>query len=129
MNIEEINSLTNRVIAAAIEVHSVLGPGLLESAYHQALLKELELRGIKAQKEVPLPIFYKGYRLESTYRVDILVEDELILELKASDPNPYFAQQLLTYLRLSNKEVGLLLNFKYEKMKDGIQRLRNFDCK
>ncbi len=119
----EINELTEQVIGAAIEVHRELGPGLLESAYRMCLVHELYLRGIQCRTEVDLPLQYKGVKLDCGYRVDVLVEDVLVLELKTVDQfAPIHDAQLLTYLRLGGWPVGLLLNFNVPVLKDGIRR-------
>lgn len=116
--------LTSQIIGAAIEVHRVLGPGLLESAYETCLCYELRQRNIPFVKEVPLPISYKGVALDCGYRVDICVDDRVLLELKSVDEIcDLHRAQLLTYLRLSGKKVGLLLNFNVPVLKDGIVRM------
>src|SRR5579885_1572199 len=104
--------ITGDVIGAAIEVHRSFGPGLLESAYERCLCRELELRGIVFRQQVSLPVEYKGLRLEEAYRIDLLVADVVVVELKCVDQlHPVHEAQLLTYLRLSGKKVGLLINF------------------
>jgi GxxExxY protein len=104
--------LTEQVIGAAIEVHRTLGPGLLESAYEECLCHELHFHGLKFQRQVPLPIQYKGINLDCGYRIDLVVEDAVILELKCIEHVlPVHEAQLLTYLKLTGKRVGLLLNF------------------
>ena len=104
--------LTERVIGAAIEVHRALGPGLLESAYEECLCHELRLRGIRFQRQVPLPVNYKGVKLDCGYRVDLIVENVLVLELKCLEHVlPVHEAQLLTYLKLTGTRVGLILNF------------------
>ena len=114
---------TEGIIGAAIEVHRELGPGLLESAYEECLCHELTLRGTAFERQVELPIGYKGLQLDCGYRLDVLVESAVILELKAVDQIlPVHEAQLLTYLRLSRKRVGLLLNFNVPALKDGILR-------
>jgi GxxExxY protein len=114
---------TEAIIGAAIEVHRQLGPGLLESAYEECLCHELRLRGRAFERQVELPICYKGLQLDCGYRLDILVENAVILELKAVDQMlPVHEAQLLTYLRLSRKKVGLLLNFNVPALKEGIIR-------
>ena len=103
---------TEQVIGAAIEVHRALGSGLLESAYEECLCHELHLRGIAFQRQVPLPVHYKGVSLECGYRLDVVVEDSIILELKCiENVLPVHEAQLLTYLKLTGKRVGLLINF------------------
>ena len=115
--------ITEGIIGAAIEVHRALGPGLLESAYEECLCHELNLRGLEFKRQVPLPLAYKGVKLNCGYRLDIVVEDEVIVEVKAVEkPLPLYEAQLLTYLRLSGKRVGLLLNFNVAVLKDGIVR-------
>ena len=115
--------ITEGIIGAAIEVHRALGPGLLESAYEESLCHELNLRGLEFKRQVPLPLAYKGVKLNCGYRLDIVVEDEVIVEVKAVEkPLPLYEAQLLTYLRLSGKRVGLLLNFNVAVLKDGIVR-------
>lgn len=105
-------ALTERIIGAAIEVHRSLGPGLLESAYQECLCHELHLRGLHFERQVPLPISYKGISLECGYRIDLVVESEVVVELKCVEHVlPVHEAQLLTYLRLLNKRVGLILNF------------------
>ena len=115
--------LSDQVIGAAIEVHRQLGPGLLESAYQACLAHELALRGILFVSQLDLPLTYKGVQLDVGYRIDLLVEDKIILELKAVEKVlPIHEAQLLTYLRLLRKPVGLLLNFSVPVLKDGIIR-------
>ncbi|MGQ9630468.1 MAG: GxxExxY protein [bacterium] len=116
--------LTEKIIGAAIEVHRHLGPGLLESAYEECLCRELELRGLSFERQKPLPLEYKGIKLDCGYRIDIVVENRVILELKCVDAiAPVHEARLLTYLRLSGLKVGLVLNFYAAVMKDGIKRL------
>ncbi|MCS6860995.1 MAG: GxxExxY protein [Abditibacteriales bacterium] len=118
-----VNELTSQIIAAAIEVHSQLGPGLLESTYEECLCHELSLRGLSFKRQQPVSVVYKGIRLECGYRYDILVEDRVIIEVKSVDAlAPVHEAQLLTYLRLGGWQVGLLLNFNVVRMKDGIVR-------
>ena len=119
----EINQLTHEIIGASIEVHRNLGPGLLESAYRKCLRRELLLRGIPYRKEYPLPLEYKGIRLECGYRVDILVGGVVAVEVKSIQAlAPVHDAQLLTYLRLGGWRVGLLINFNVVVLKDGIHR-------
>ena len=104
--------LTEKIIGAAIEVHKVIGPGLLESAYEECLCHELHLRGINFQRQLSLPVGYKGVQLDCGYRIDILVEDAVVLELKCVEHVlPVHEAQLLTYLKLTGKRVGLIVNF------------------
>ena len=122
----DINSLTGEVIGAAIEVHKTLGPGLLESIYEECLCKELELRAIPYKRQQELPVEYKGFKLNSMYRLDIVVAKALIVELKACDSiQPIHEAQLLTYLKLMGIKVDLLINFNVPILKDGIKRLVN----
>ena len=115
--------LTEVVIGAAIEVHRVLGPGLLESAYEECLCYELSRRDVRFERQVPLPVVYKEVRLDCGYRIDILVADTVVLEPKCVEKIlPIHEAQLLTYLRLANKRVGLLLNFNVPVLRDGIKR-------
>ena len=116
--------LTESIILAAIEVHKSLGPGLLESAYEQCLCHELYLRGIKFQRQRPLPLEYKGIKLDCSYRLDILVEGQIVIELKTVEKIlPVHQAQLLTYLKLLPAKVGLILNFRESRLKDGICRM------
>ncbi len=109
-----------------MEVHSALGPGLLESAYEACLIFELRRLGLKAEAQVELPVLYRGVKLNLGYRIDLLVEDAVIVELKSVDTiAPIHQAQLLSYLRLSGKNVGLLINFNVPHLKDGIKRLVN----
>ena len=117
------DELSNRVIGCAIEVHRVLGPGLLESTYEQCLARELTLAGIGFKLQWPLPVDYKGTRLDCGYRVDVLVEDRLIVELKAVEHVLGIHQaQLLTYMKLAGIRTGLLINFNVAVLKDGLKR-------
>jgi GxxExxY protein len=118
--------LTSQIIAACIEVHRRLGPGLLESAYEACLLYELHKRGLKAVSQVDLPIIYDEVKIEVGYRIDILVEGSVLLELKAVEKVLLLHEaQLLSYLKLSGKKVGLLINFNVTRLKDGIVRRVN----
>ncbi len=115
--------LTNEIIGAAIEVHRTLGPGLLESIYEQALCQELALRSIPHRRQVEVPIRYKGIELEGTLRMDLIVRDRVVVEIKAVEQQlPIHASQLLTYLRISGHRVGLLINFNVTVLKNGILR-------
>ena len=120
----ELNDLTEKVIGLAIKVHRILGPGLLESAYEQALMIEFRRNGIQAQNQVLVPIVYEGEIVEKAFRADIVVEDRLILELKSvkkMDESVY--KTLFTYLRLSHLQAGLIFNFHERLLKDGIKRM------
>ena len=118
------NDLTGRIIGAAIEVHKALGPGLLESAYEECLCRELDLKELSYERQKELPIEYKGVKLECGYRLDVVVDGKVILELKACENmEPIHEAQLLTYLKLTNIKVGLLINFNVPVLKDGIKRV------
>lgn len=118
-----LEELTDPIIGGAIEVHKALGPGLLESAYEECLCHELHLRGLKFHRQVALPVEYKGMQLDCGYRLDLIVEDAVVVELKAVERLlPIHEAQLLTYLRLNGSKVGLLLNFNVSVLKNGIIR-------
>jgi GxxExxY protein len=120
------DGLSREIIGTGIEVHKRLGPGLLESAYEECLCCELGLRGIEFKRQLPLPVIYKGQRLDCGYRLDMLVEDLVIIEVKAIEEiAPIHEAQLLTYLRLRNSWLGLIMNFNVLMLKDGIRRLVN----
>jgi len=122
----ELDLITRRIIDAAIEVHRRLGPGLLESAYQACLAFELQQLGLKVEEQKPLPVVYKEVKLDCGYRLDLVVEDSVIVEIKAIEElAPIHEAQLLSYLRLSGMHVGLLLNFHKRVLKDGIKRLVN----
>ncbi|CAN5397188.1 GxxExxY protein [soil metagenome] len=122
----ELNDLTEKIIGCAIKVHRALGPGLLESAYEVCFVHELRKAGLKVERQVPLPIVYDGIELDACYQLDIVVEDLIILELKAVERiMPIHEAQLLTYLKLTNKKLGLLINFNVELLKNGIKRRMN----
>lgn len=122
----QINQITGAVIDSAMKVHSAFGPGLLESAYKACLIYELRKRGLRVDVEVGLPLFYEGVKLDVGYRLDLLVEDAVVVELKAVEIiAPIFEAQLLHYLKLSGKKVGLLINFKVLHLRDGIKRMVN----
>lgn len=120
----EADDLSRRVIGLAMEVHRTVGPGLLESTYEECLCRELELADIPFHRQLPIPIDYKGKRLECGYRLDLLIDGRLIVEVKAIERLlPIHEAQLLTYLRLSGKRIGLLMNFHSMMLKEGIRRL------
>ncbi len=120
----ERDSLTDSVIGLAIEVHRALGPGLLESAYQECLCYELKANGIAFERQVALPVVYKSVNLDCGYRMDLVVDDRLVVELKTVEKIlPVHEAQLLTYLRLSGIRTGLLLNFNTSVLKDGIKRM------
>jgi GxxExxY protein len=116
--------LTEAIIGAAIEVHRTLGPGLLESAYEQCLCHELSLQSIEVRRQVELPVRYKAVQLDCGYRIDVLVDERVVVELKAVERVlPIHEAQLMTYLKLSGHSVGLLLNFQVPVLKDGLKRI------
>ncbi len=125
----DLNQLSSQIIGAAIEVHSHLGPGLLESAYEECLCRELTLRGIGFERQKALPLEYKGAKLDCGYRLDLIVENILILELKVCEKiEPIHRAQILTYLKLTDLRLGLVLNFNVAVMRDGVIRIvNNFD--
>ena len=126
MNEEQMNRLngiTQQIIGAAIAVHKEFGPGLLESVYEVCLMQEMENNGLKVASQVELPLWYKGKLTDKKFRIDLLVEDGIIVELKAVDSLlPIHDAQLLTYMKLTNKHLGLLINFNVPLLKDGIIR-------
>ncbi|MEX0938944.1 MAG: GxxExxY protein [Pirellulales bacterium] len=118
------DALTGEIIGAAIDVHREIGPGMLESAYEQCLCHELTLRTLRFQRQVPLPVVYKGVRLECGYRMDIVVESTVLVELKTVEKlQPIHEAQLLTYLKISGLKLGLLINFNVPVLKQGIKRI------
>ncbi len=120
----ELNRITDRVIGAAIDVHRALGPGLLESAYETCLAYELAQRGLQVEQQKPLPIVYKNITLDAAYRLDLLVEQSVIVELKAVESlTPLHKAQLMSYLKLSGLKLGLLMNFNVQLLKNGIHRV------
>ncbi|SHK00212.1 GxxExxY protein [Tangfeifania diversioriginum] len=121
---EKLNQITYEIIGAAYKVHSELGPGLLESTYEVCLEYELLKRGLKVERQKPLPVVYDGIHLEAGYRIDLLVENTVIVELKAVEEiAPVHQAQLMTYLKLSERKLGLLMNFNVTDMKKGIKRI------
>jgi GxxExxY protein len=126
MKSEHMNRLNSQVIGAAIEVHKILGPGLLESAYEDCLAHELQLRGLSVERQKLLPLVYKGKRLDCGYRLDLIVENAILLELKSCETiEPIHKAQVLTYLKLSGLSLALLLNFNVPLMREGIVRVVN----
>jgi len=120
------NEISSRIICAAVEVHRTLGPGLLETAYEECLCHELSLRGVAFDRQKVLPVFYKGKLLDCSYRLDVVVEGKVVLELKSVTRfEPIHDAQLLTYLKLSELKLGLLLNFNVSLMRDGVKRIVN----
>lgn len=123
---EQYNRLSSKIIGAAIEVHKELGPGLLETVYEACLVSELESRGLSVKSQVQLPLFYKGRKLEKEFRIDLLVEDKIIVELKAVEElKDIHEVQLVTYLKLADKKLGLLINFNVAVLSKGIKRRIN----
>jgi len=123
---DRLDQITESIIGAAIEVHRALGPGLLESAYEACLAFELVERGLKIERQKPLPVVYRGVKLDCGYRLDIFVENAVIMEIKVVDRlAPIHKAQLLSYLRLSSCKVGLLINFNVKVLKDGVVRVVN----
>jgi GxxExxY protein len=119
------NTLTSKIIGAAIDVHRALGPGLLESAYETCMGYELRLRKLKVESQKPIPIFYKDVMLDCGYRADLVVEDEIIVEIKSvSALAPIHESQLLSYLKLADCKIGLLINFNVNYLKEGIRRMK-----
>ena len=117
------NQITSEIIGCAINVHRVLGPGLLESAYEECLASELKNAGLRIERQKPVPVTFKDIKLKCGYRIDILVEDIVIVELKSVDQlAPIHEAQMLTYLKFSNKQIGLLINFNVLLLKNGIKR-------
>ena len=120
------NEISSKVIDCAIEVHKLLGPGLLENAYEECLFYELILAGFNVEKQKALPLIYKEVKLDAGYRLDLLVENKLIIEIKAVEAiNDIHIAQVLTYLKVSGCKLGLLMNFNVLKIKDGVKRLAN----
>jgi GxxExxY protein len=122
----DLNHISGTIVDASIKVHSALGPGLLESVYLKCLQYELRTRGLQAESEIPVPVFYDCVHIETGYRLDMLAEYEVIVETKSVvEVPPLFKAQVLSYLRLKKKKLGLLLNFNVEHMKDGIFQIVN----
>ena len=123
-NHEDLNKISAAIVHCALIVHKELGPGLLESVYEACLYKELTDQGWMVGRQVMMPVYYKGERLSADFRIDLLVEEKVIIELKAADYMlPVFSAQLLTYLKLSEKKLGLLINFNVALLKEGIKRV------
>ena len=122
----EVNSITEKIIGCAIKVHRALGPGLLEKTYEVCLAHEIVKEGLVVRRQVELPVIYVGLRLDAGYRIDLLVEERVIVELKTVEQfHPIHKAQLISYLKLSNLKVGLLINFNVKMLKSGIKRLMN----
>lgn len=123
----DLNNITYKIIGAAYKVHSALGAGLLERIYEEAMIMQLVEDGLKFESQVVLPVYYRGRKLSSEFRLDLLVEGEVIVELKSvSEVTDLFRKQLLTYLKIADKPVGLLINFNVKSLDDGITRIGNF---
>lgn len=128
IHLKEDFGLSGAVLGAAMKVHSFLGPGMLESAYRKCLGHQLMMDGFEVEEEKPVPIVYEGFNIQAGYRIDLLVENKLVVELKATDSFlPVHAAQVLTYLKFGRYENGLLINFNVESLKFGIKRLINRD--
>ena len=126
MEQENLNKLANQIVDACITVHKEMGPNLLESVYEKCLIKEFELRDIVAESQVVLPLYYKGKRLSNSFRIDILVEKEIIIELKSVTMLLAVHQaQIISYLKLADKRLGFLINFNVDLMKNGMKRFVN----
>ena len=122
----QLNTLTGQIIGAAMEVHTVLGPGLLESTYETCLLHELKIGGFNASSQVYLPVKYKGTNLDAGYRIDLIVEDSIIVELKAVETlTKLHTAQILAYMKLNKTRLGLLINFNVPHLRQGIKRIVN----
>ena len=126
MTRDEYNDLSGIILDSSIAVHKEMGPGLLESVYELCLIKELQLRGIKSEHQVILPLFYKGHEISKEFRIDLLVEKEIVVELKAVEAIlPVHRAQLISYLKLADKKLGFLTNFNVSLLKDGFHRFVN----
>jgi len=126
MDINRYEELAKQIFLASLEVHKIMGPGLLESVYEMCLLKELHLRNISAESQVGIPLQFKGFDLSKEYKIDILVEKELIIELKSVDTIlPVHQAQLISYLKLADKRMGFLINFNVPIIKNGFKRFVN----
>ncbi|MBS0360704.1 MAG: GxxExxY protein [Proteobacteria bacterium] len=120
----EIDAVARQVVGAGLKVHKALGPGLLESAYEHCLAHELGLRGLAVARQLSLPILYEGYRVDAGYRLDLVVEDTVVVEVKAVESlSRLHEAQLLTYLKLSNRRLGLLMNFNVPLFREGVRRI------
>ena len=122
----DINNITGQIVDAAMKVHTALGPGLLESAYEACLAHELKKRGFSIERQKEVPVEYDGILIDIGYRLDLLVNDKVVVELKAvSEVAPIHEAQILSYLKLGKKPIGLLINFNVQRLKDGIKRFAN----
>jgi len=126
MNSDQLNTLGRKVINACFEVHKQMGPGLLESIYEQCLMREFHISGIMAENQIEIPLIYKGYALTNPLRIDILVENEIIIEIKSVEKMyPVFEAQIISYLKLMDKKLGFLVNFNTPVFKQGVKRFVN----
>lgn len=126
MSDEELNIISGKILDCSIEVHRNLGPGLLESIYHSCLCKEFDLRGIKYSSQTRVPIWYKGELISNDFKLDLLIEQVIVIDLKAVETvHPVYSSQLLSYLRLMKKRLGLLINFNVSRLVDGYKRIIN----
>lgn len=126
MDINKYEELAKQIFTASLEVHKIMGPGLLESVYKMCLLKELQLRKISAESQVAIPLQFKGFDLSKEFRIDILVENEIIIELKSVDTLlPVHQAQIISYLKLADKRMGFLINFNVPIIKNGFKRFVN----
>jgi GxxExxY protein len=126
MNIHQYEELARQIFLASLEVHKIMGPGLLESVYEMCLLRELQLRNISAESQVGIPLQFKGFDLFKEYKIDVLVENEIILELKSVDTIlPVHQAQIISYLKLADKRMGFLINFNVPIIKNGFKRFVN----
>ncbi|RLD84747.1 MAG: GxxExxY protein [Bacteroidetes bacterium] len=126
MERDELNRLSKQILEASLEVHKIMGPGLIESVYEACLMKELEIRGIKALNQVRIPLMFKGYELDKDYRIDVFVEKEIIIEIKAVETMlPVHEAQIISYLKLADKRLGFLINFNVPLLKNGFRRFVN----
>lgn len=128
MTREEYNQIAGVILDSCMTVHKEMGPGLLESVYEWCLMKEFELRNVKAENQVPIPLLYKGFELSKEFRIDVLVEREIIVEIKSSETMlPVYEAQIISYLKLSGKKLGFLVNFNVPLLKNGFKRfVHNF---
>lgn len=126
MENEKLNTLSAQILDACVAVHKEMGPGLLESVYELCLLKEFEIRKIKASNQVTIPLYYKGHLLSKEFKIDLIIENEILIELKSCDIMlPVFEAQIISYLKLTNKKLGFLINFNVPLLKDGFKRFVN----
>ena len=126
MTQDDYNRISKEILDSCITVHKEIGPGLLESVYELCLIKEFELRKINAEHQVPIPLVYKGFQLSKDFKIDVLVENEIILEIKSSEAkHPVHEAQIISYLKLANKKLGFLIYFNVPLLKDGFHRFVN----